>query len=203
VFFPRHPRAFAQTQKETTIMRTANYNGQLATVLATVVLSGSVALAAAESPQAPDAGKKLLQTAGVQGGLIVHLGGGDGQLTAALRANDGCLVHGLDQDPANVEKVRELIRAKGLYGPVSVELLRGGRLPYADNLVNLLVISDDCDVPREELLRVLAPGGVALATRPSSLIPDPLRKPRPAAGERLYLATHAGTVLCFGETSSQ
>ena len=36
------------------------------------------------------------------------------------------------------------------------------RLPYADNLVNLIVAEDLGDVTLEEAMRVLAPGGVLL-----------------------------------------
>jgi len=86
--------------------------------------------------------QKILTTAGVKGGLVVHLGCGDGKLTAALRANDRCLVHGLDRDAANIAKAREHIQSLGLYGKVSVEQWDGAALPYADNLVNLLVIQD-------------------------------------------------------------
>ena len=38
----------------------------------------------------------------------------------------------------------------------------GRRLPYIENFVNLIVVSDECRVPRDELLRVLAPKGVAI-----------------------------------------
>jgi len=48
-----------------------------------------------------------------------------------------------------------------VYGPVSVDRLRGAQLPYVDNLVNLVVAEDLGDVPRSEVMRVLAPGGVA------------------------------------------
>ena len=105
--------------------------------------------------------KEILEAAGVRGGLIVHLGCGDGKLTAALRANDSYLVHGLDTDPANIEKAREHIRSQGLYGKVSVELRKGKSLPYVDNLVNLLVSEQATGVPMDEILRVLAPKGVA------------------------------------------
>ena len=50
----------------------------------------------------------------------VHVGCGDGKLTAALRAGDGFLVHGLDTDVKNVAKAREHIRSRGLCGKVSV-----------------------------------------------------------------------------------
>ena len=114
--------------------------------------------------------RQVLEASGVRGGLVVHLGCGDGRLTAALRAGDACVVHGLDADAASVEKARAHIRALGLYGPVSVERWTDpAHLPYADNLVNLLVISDsglqisEHKIPEEEILRVLAPLGVAYA----------------------------------------
>jgi len=120
-----------------------------------------VALAArsAETPSAT--ARQILDATGVRGGLVVHLGCGDGRLTAALHAGDGFLVHGLDRDAANVEKARSTIRDAGVYGPVSADRLAGRVLPYTDNLVNLLIGEDLGDVPMDEVLRVLVPGGVA------------------------------------------
>ena len=46
---------------------------------------------------------RILEATGVEGGLIVHLGCGDGELTAALCANDSYIVHGLDRDPENID----------------------------------------------------------------------------------------------------
>jgi len=60
----------------------------------------------------------------------------------------------------NVRKAREHISQLGLYGAVTVDRWTGAELPYIDNLVNLLVVGDDIDVPREEIMRVLAPEGV-------------------------------------------
>ncbi len=105
--------------------------------------------------------KEILDATGVKGGLVVHLGCGDGKLTAALRANDRCLVHGLDADAKNVDKAREHIRSLGLYGDVSVEQHTGKQLPYAKNLVALVVSEDLGNVTMDEVLRVLRPGGVA------------------------------------------
>ena len=102
---------------------------------------------------------EILQAAGVPGGLIVHLGCGDGKLTAALRSNDSYLVHGLDAD---VTAARKHIQSLGLYGPVSVQPCAGDRLPYVDNLVNLVVADNLGKLPMAEVLRVLVPGGVAL-----------------------------------------
>ncbi len=125
---------------------------------------------------------RILADSGVQGGLVVHVGCGDGRLTAALRASDSYLVHGLDADPANVEQARQHLRQLGVYGPVSVDRLYGNRLPYIDNAVNLLVVSGPLSVAREEILRVLCPGGVALTvtTDQGQLTTDKFVKPRPA-----------------------
>ncbi|NQT14069.1 MAG: PQQ-binding-like beta-propeller repeat protein [Planctomycetes bacterium] len=108
-----------------------------------------------------DSAEQILERTGVEGGLVVHLGCGDGKLTAALRASDGFLVHGLDADPKNVAAARKHVQSLGLYGSVAVDRLRGNRLPYADNLVNLIVSDDLGNVPMSEVRRALCPGGVA------------------------------------------
>ncbi|MDT8303655.1 MAG: PQQ-binding-like beta-propeller repeat protein [Sedimentisphaerales bacterium] len=102
---------------------------------------------------------RILDATNIKGGLIVHIGCGDGKLTAALHAGDSYLVHGLDTDAQAVRTAREHISKLGIYGPVSVDIFDGKRLPYADNLVNLVVAEDIDDVSKTELLRVLAPGG--------------------------------------------
>ena len=150
------------------------------------VLWGGVALTvcvvAAGLPRAASAAdakaqaQEALEATGVKGGLIVHVGCGAGKLTAALRANDGCLVHGLGRDPANVARAREQLRVSGLYGPVALDTFDGKHLPYAENLVNLLVAQDPGQVPMDEVMRVLCPRGVwwrraAACTSPSAIEP--------------------------------
>ncbi len=110
---------------------------------------------------ADDEAADILTATGVKGGLVVHVGCGDGKLTASLRASDRYLVDGLDTDAGNVEAARRHVQSLGLYGKVSVERFDGRRLPYVDNLVNLLVAEDLGDVSMDEATRVLAPGGVA------------------------------------------
>ncbi len=104
---------------------------------------------------------EILSQTGVTGGFFVHLGVGTGELTAALRQGDGVQVQGLDRDATVVQKARELIRKAGHYGDVAVDQIVGSQLPYIDNLVNLMVIEDQGDVPQEEVLRVLVPNGIA------------------------------------------
>jgi len=135
---------------------------------------------AADSPEQVLAGE-ILDKAGVTGGLIVHLGCDDGKLTAALRANDSYLVHGLDIDVEAVDAARTHIQSLGLYGPVSVDSFDGKHLPYADNLVNLVVMRDaGYGIRDEEIERVLAPGGVGIfLNRQSEIENRKLVKPWP------------------------
>ena len=118
--------------------------------------------------------KQILTASGVKGGLIVHVGCGDGKLTAAFRVNDSYLVHGLDSDPAKVKTARENISAAGGYGMVSAAGFDGRKLPYAENTVNLVVVSAGFKIADDEILRVLVPGGVGMVggRKLSKPVPD-------------------------------
>ena len=132
-------------------------------LLVSIVVSAAMAvdLNLIDSQSAVEA-KEILADAQYESGLIVHLGCGDGRLTATLHGRDESVVHGLDSDAAQVAEARKHIRQLGLYGKVSVEVFDSKHLPYADNLVNLIVVSCPLSVDREEILRVLCPGGVAI-----------------------------------------
>ncbi|NUQ64124.1 MAG: PQQ-binding-like beta-propeller repeat protein [Pirellulales bacterium] len=127
-------------------------------------------LHAAEPGDASELARRIVETAGVRGGLVVHLGCGDGKLTAALRANEAFIVHGLDAD---VTAPRRHIESLGLYGPVSVEKWADSRLPYVDNLVNLVVSDSLGKLPMNEIVRVLAPNGVAIIGGNKTVKPRP------------------------------
>ena len=131
------------------------------------------------SPTSAGPADEILNTTGVKGGLVVHVGCGDGHLTAALRANESYLVHGLHQDPVKVEGARRYIQSLGAYGPVSVDEFDGNHLPYVENLVKLLIVSSPSSVTRDEILRVLCPGGVAVTLDDRLAITDQRQKPWP------------------------
>lgn len=124
-----------------------------------IVLTTSSVLSQADDDRSR--AKQILDATDVEGGLVVHLGCGQGRLTAALHMNDRYVVHGLDTNSENVRSAIDTIKSMGMYGKVSVEQLRGQHLPYVDNLVNLVVSENIGDVPLAEIMRVLAPGGVA------------------------------------------
>ncbi len=109
---------------------------------------------------------------GVRGGLIVHVGCEDGKQTAALCMNDSFIVHGLSTGAKQRSTARKHVMSLGLYGKVSIASFDGVNLPYAENLVNLLIVSDETSqVTDDEILRVLTPNGVAVVrgTRPSGM----------------------------------
>ncbi|MDP6543464.1 MAG: PQQ-binding-like beta-propeller repeat protein [Phycisphaerae bacterium] len=101
------------------------------------------------------------KSSGIKGGLVVHLGCGDGKETAKLLLNDKYQVHGLAADDAKVLAARKNVHGAKVYGKVSIARYNPARLPYVDNLVNLLIDSSGGKVAKAEIMRVLVPGGAA------------------------------------------
>jgi len=113
-------------------------------------------------PVAWTVAEDLADDAGVKGGFVVYVGCEDGRRLASLGANDGFVVQGLSDNPEAVAAAREQVKSAGIYGKVSVSLFDGRQLPYVENLVNLLVISDVGELSADEIKRVLVPRGLAL-----------------------------------------
>jgi len=107
----------------------------------------------------------IAEQAGVTGGLVVHIGCGDGALTAALSMDDRFVVQGLALDAADVAAAREKVRAVGNYGRVSIRLIDAARLPYADGVVNVIVDEAPGTISADEVMRALTPGGVCLVAQ--------------------------------------
>ncbi len=125
-------------------------------------LSGSRAAPGVETGRQAES---VVKASGVKGGFCVHLGVTDGTLTAALGANGKFLVHGLAFAPA-LKNARGHVRSKNLYGRVSLDRVTLSSLPYADSIVNLLVIEDfeklkTMGLSLSDIARVLAPRAVA------------------------------------------
>jgi len=129
-------------------------------VMVLCMLVAPPCLVGAESP------RELVVASGVRGGLVIHVGCDAGRFTAALRINDRYVVQGLDTDPARVAQASRRLHEQGLAGPVTVIRWDGRRLPYADNVVSLLVIDRADALAGGEIMRVLSPRGVALVKKP-------------------------------------
>ena len=136
----------------------------------TALMSIPLYLAVLSMGMARPSAHELLQASGISGGIAVHIGCNDGRLTAALHSSDSLLVHGLDTDAGDVRKAKLHIDSLGLYGRVWAEKYDGKNLPHGDNLVNLIVLEDAAQLAAEEIVRVLAPKGVALVKADSLLL---------------------------------
>ncbi|HUT35368.1 MAG TPA: PQQ-binding-like beta-propeller repeat protein [Planctomycetota bacterium] len=148
---------------------------------------GTLALAAqglaAEGDDAKALAEEILRSAGVAGGLCVHLGCGDGALTAELAATGKFLVHAIDPDAGAVQKTQALLHARGLYGLAWAEERPLSPLPYTENLVNLIVMDampEGEGPPLKEILRVLRPNGVAYVGQSDRAARHGVRVPKDA-----------------------
>ena len=85
---------------------------------------------------------ELASRVGVPGGLVVHLGVGDGVFKAEEYTDDRYIVHGLDVSAEAVTAARTRVRSLGEYGRVSIATFDGKQLPYANGLVNVVVADE-------------------------------------------------------------
>ena len=111
----------------------------------------------------------VLARSSAAGGLCSMPSCGDGQLAVAIAsANSRLVVHAMDPRPAMVAAARKAAQQAGLLGRrVFVEKQPSGRLPYADNSIDLIVGTDVSPRAMEaitwaEVLRVLRPRGKAI-----------------------------------------
>jgi len=108
---------------------------------------------------------KTADELGVSGGLCVIVESDDSAAAAPLAETGRFLVHLLYRDADAVAAARADLQQRGVYGLTSVDrLAAGGRLPYTENLVNLLRVDRKMAgaVTADELARVLCPRGVLL-----------------------------------------
>jgi len=124
-------------------------------------IDASTRLLAEESPA-----ETVLASGDVQGGLCVIVGCDDDKPAAKIAQSGPFLVQCLCSHRRIANQMRTAVAERGIYGTVSVDCYSPGRLPYAENLVNLLIVHDMQASPAgklsvAEVLRVLAPGGVA------------------------------------------
>ena len=99
------------------------------------------------------------------GGVCVVLGDRDGELALSISRLGRFTVHALYNNRTFLDKARKEIDRQGLYGRVSADLAQYSPLPYAENLVNIIVADDyqmleSRGLSADELFRVLTPRGV-------------------------------------------
>ena len=72
------------------IVKTLCFSAKLTFAL---FILGTLSVVAAQSTDYEQEAEQILDATGIKGGLIVHIGCGEGKLTAALHVNDRFLVH--------------------------------------------------------------------------------------------------------------
>ncbi len=132
----------------------------------------------------PSPAESIVRSTGINAGLCVLIDFEDTRLATQLPKQGNFLVHCLYPNRQLVETARKEIQSRGLYGQVSADSSYPGRLPYAENMVNLLVADNLPEAPKEglsvdEVMRVLVPEGVALLRRGGSADWRKIVKPRP------------------------
>ncbi len=123
-----------------------------------------VALLLCEFASSSELAQLALREAGRKKGICVVLGETDGKLTAAIAAGSEFYVQGCAIRSGGVPAARKALVAAGVVARSSIIAREDKGLPYADNLLNLLVAENlaGSGVGVDEVLRVLAPGGVAV-----------------------------------------
>lgn len=118
------------------------------------LLAGRVSVRSAEPPLA-----EFQRLVGPPRGLVVVVGAEDPRFAAELVRPGVVLYHGLTATESATHRLRAGLLADGVYGLASVAHWPDvSRLPYADRLVDVLVV-DQISPPASEIRRVLAPGG--------------------------------------------
>ena len=103
---------------------------------------------------------EILKHSPVKGGLLVHLGLKTSRLLLEFSKESRFVCQGLTGDPQTRQRLLKELDGKLVYGRCSVVTLNQMGLPYADNLVRILVVEDSCGIIESELWRVLCPGGL-------------------------------------------
>ena len=138
----------------------------VASALVFVVLNTCFSVAPAQAGAVSDA--KLITAASddCPGGICVVLGDDVGEMALAVSRQGRFVVQALVSNKEALTEIRSAIRSSGKYGPVSADYSKYDLLPYAENLINLIVVDDYAKATTnglsvDEVFRVLAPLGAA------------------------------------------
>lgn len=123
-------------------------------LLAFFLISGIARGNPSEEDSAP-----VKNAASLIGGIVVVLDPTDSDSLLALVSHPALRVQALLAEVENLKPLRKSIQLAGKYGQISVTSYNGSELPYTGNLINQVICDENTSVPRDEILRVLAPHG--------------------------------------------
>jgi len=153
-------------------------NGSLFRIALGVALALGIATSGAAAQTTADALERHFEA---RRGLVVHLGCGDGALVEALAGSGRYAVQGLTPSQEQAKRGRDRLMVAGVLGNGSLRVLPASLLPYADRLVNALVVSDPCDVPVGEM-RALGSHLLNRKVNGVGVTPEPSPEPSAQAG---------------------
>ncbi|NLF40011.1 PQQ-like beta-propeller repeat protein [bacterium] len=116
----------------------------------------------------------LVDKAGIRAGICALPRCGAGGLAMAIAQTSTFLVHGQDVSDANIAAARAAAASAGwLNTRVYFERAATNLVPFADNYVNLLLVTDATDgnlasLPAADIARALCPYGVAIIGGPAA-----------------------------------
>ena len=113
---------------------------------------------------------EIIRKANITGGLIAQVGSDN---LGLKELGDRFHVRLLLPDAAAVAKAQAAIQAAGLPGRFTVAEWRGGRLPFADRVLNALIVAKDGLVSEAEAQRALAPHGLLISPAGAKKMPVP------------------------------
>ncbi len=124
--------------------------------------------------------------------MIVLVDCEDPAVALVLSAAPNVLVHWLIGDIAELADARSCIRDAEVDGRISASVFQDSRFPYADNMVNLLVLGKDSALGTNEIDRVLVPGGAVVRLGGGKIV-SCRRKPRSADVDEWTHSRHDST----------
>lgn len=127
-----------------------------------------ISLLTIQSGYAVEETHSLIAKSGVLSGVVVHVGLTDINVARSIPQEKSFLFYGLTTKPELVSSLRSSIRKAGMDTHAHVRLMKSyGKLPFAENLVNLVIA--DLDSPSgaglslEEIMRVITPSPMGAA----------------------------------------
>lgn len=137
-------------------------------IVALIMVCGAAVAEEASNAEPAQFGDRLARAVQVERGLYSVLGCDDRRLVMELAGQGRLLVHAIDSNQTVVDALRQQLDHAGHYGSRAV-VERGEfkKLPYADNLVDIVVVPNLTEqkytrLSVTEILRVLRPKGIAL-----------------------------------------
>ncbi len=151
----------------------------LVALVVSLVTRAPFPLQAANSQISKELSKEdILKHSPVKGGLLVHLGLVNSRLLLEFSAGSRFVCQGLSSDLEVRQRLLQELGDLDNYRQCSVDMLNQTNLPYADNLVRVLVVDDSCGVKESEFWRVLCPGGVLFKENDRGWVAEMKKRPR-------------------------